>query len=113
MAGVLVPEHLTAEKPARDDVGVAVAVDIQNQIGEVVEILQLVLDLAERVFLPAPQGIVGRLVPVLAADHAQVAAAIDVHHAGRLALAVGVDDDFLKAYFVASSANRGGGQSPQ
>ena len=57
LAGVLVPEHLPAEEPARDDVGVAVAVDVQHQVGEVVEVLQLVLDLAERMFLPVAAGI--------------------------------------------------------
>ena len=69
-----------------DEIGVAVAVDVERERREVVVVRAHPLHVADVVRLP-----VRGLVPGVAADDVELAVVVDVEHAGRLELALAVD----------------------
>src|SRR5262245_34048534 len=76
---ILPPRDFSRKPGHADDVGVPVAVDIERQIAEPVDVILRVVQFAELVLDPR-----GRFVPVLAGDNIQSAVAIDVGDRCRL-----------------------------
>ena len=84
--GVLDPADVLGEVGARDEIGVAVAVDVERQGREIVVVGALPLDVADVIRLP-----VGSLIPGVARDDVELAVVVDVEDARRLELALAVD----------------------
>ena len=86
LAGVLDPADVPREVAAGDEVGLAVAVDVHRQRGEVVVIGPLPDDVAD-----VRGGPVGGAVPRVARDDVELAVAVDIEDARGLELALAVD----------------------
>ena len=72
-SGILVPPDAVAVRRGTDHVGIAVAVDVEHEIGEIFGGVAVVLDGAKVVLDP-----VRPLIPVLAGDDIGMSVAIDV-----------------------------------
>ncbi len=80
------PRHALREPRDRRDVGIVVAVDIDYEVAEVVDVLIAESQLAEAVRYPFLGDVeCGGLVPVLAGDDVEPAVAVDVGYCRGLA----------------------------
>src|SRR4051812_31764062 len=86
-AWVLPPPQGTAEPGAAYDVGMPVAINVERQVAEVIDIAVAIGDLAEAVAFPGR-----RLVPVFTGDNIELAVAIDVGDGGGF---TGADIDLV------------------
>ena len=93
LARILHPHQLVLEAVGGDDVHFAVAVHIQRQIRENIDVTGDVGDVAEFVRRP-----LGRFVPILAGDDIELAVSIDVGEGRRFAGAA-VDHQLLERHF--------------
>ena len=99
--GVLDPADVLGEVGARHEVGLAVAVDVDRQRGEVVVVGPLSSDVADLGGRPAR-----RLIPGVARDDVELAVAVDVEDPGRLEFALAVDRVRLERWLLSDG---GGG----
>jgi hypothetical protein len=80
--GILPPGNALREPRHGDDIGIAVAIHVDGQIAEVVDVLLGEIQIAEPVLRPR-----WRFVPVLARDDIRSPVVVDVGDRGRLARA--------------------------
>jgi hypothetical protein len=98
---VLDPSDVLAEVGAGDEVGLAVAVDVDRESREVIEVRPLPGHVAD-----LGRGPVGGLVPGVPGDDVELAVAVDVEDARRLELALAVDRVLLPLRFPGRRAPR-------
>src|SRR5262249_47589208 len=98
-AGVLDPLEALAAPVDGDEVGPAVAVDVEDLVGVAVGPAAVDLDIAQEVLPPG-----GGLVPVAAADDVESAVLVYIEDGGGDELRVGVDDVAAEGDVVAEAA---------
>ena len=81
-AGILIPPEALREPAAAHDIGVAVAVDVEGEIAEIVNVIGGEELGAEVVFGPG-----GGFIPVLAGDDVELAVTVHIDESGGLVLA--------------------------
>src|SRR5262249_13841637 len=89
-AGILIPPDAFGEPGAADHVWIAVAVDVQNEVAEVIDVAVLEIDIAKVVFGPTRS-----FVPVLAGNDIELAIVIAMGEGSGLGGAE-IDGDLSK-----------------
>ncbi len=101
--GVFPPGELAAEPIAADDIDVAVGVDVDGEVTEVVDVVIVEIEFAEAGFFPGWRG-----VPVFAGDDIEFAVAVDVGESAGL-VGAEIDGVFFEGN-VGGTGDDGGGE---